>query len=57
VIDFEPTEEQTLIRETVGEFARSEMRPRAREADEAGKIPSEILSRAHELGLVANGLP
>ncbi len=57
MIDFEPTEEQALIRETVGEFARGEIRPRAREADEAGKIPSEVLSRAHELGLVANGLP
>jgi acyl-CoA dehydrogenase len=57
VIDFEPTEEQALIRETVSDFAMSEIRPRAREADEAGKIPSDVLSRAHELGLVANGLP
>jgi acyl-CoA dehydrogenase len=57
VIDFEPSEEQTLIRETVGEFARSEIRPRAREADEAAKLPPEVLARAHELGLVANGLP
>jgi alkylation response protein AidB-like acyl-CoA dehydrogenase len=57
VIDFEPTEEQTLIRETVGEFAKSEIRPRARDADEAAKLPPEVLARAHELGLVANGLP
>jgi alkylation response protein AidB-like acyl-CoA dehydrogenase len=57
VIDFEPTEEQALIRDTVAEFARSELRPRARECDEAGKIPHEVLLRAHELGLVANGLP
>jgi len=57
VIDFEPTEEQALIRETVGEFAKSEIRPRARDADETGKLPSEVLSRAHELGLIANGLP
>ncbi len=57
MIDFEPTEEQALIRETVAGFARGEIRPRAREADEAGKIPSDVLSRAHELGLIANGLP
>ncbi|HTO70433.1 MAG TPA: acyl-CoA dehydrogenase family protein [Myxococcota bacterium] len=57
MIDFEPTEEQTLIVETVREFARGELRPRAREADESAKTPSELLARAHELGLVANGLP
>ena len=57
MIDFEPTEEQALIRDTVGDFARSEIRPRARESDEAGKIPGDVLSRAHELGLIANGLP
>jgi len=57
VIDFEPTEEQTLIRDTVADFALREIRPRAREADEAGKLPGDVLSRAHELGLVANGLP
>ena len=57
MIDFEPSEEQVLIGETVREFARGELRPRAREADESAKAPSELLSRAHELGLVANGLP
>jgi alkylation response protein AidB-like acyl-CoA dehydrogenase len=34
-----------------------ELRPRARECDEAAKLPGEVLVRAHELGLVANGLP
>jgi len=57
VIDFEPTEEEALIAETVREFARSEIRPLAREADEAAKTPAELLVRAHELGLVAHGLP
>jgi acyl-CoA dehydrogenase len=57
VIDFEPTEEQALIADTVREFAKSELRPLAREADEAAKTPSEVLLRAHELGLVAHGLP
>lgn len=57
MIDFEPTEEQALIRDTVAEFARGEIRPRARDADESGKIPEDVLARAHELGLIANGLP
>ena len=57
MIDFEPSEDQALIAETVREFARAELRPRARESVESAKVPSELLSRAHELGLVANGLP
>jgi acyl-CoA dehydrogenase len=57
LIDFEPSEEQQLIVETVRNFAENEIRPRARECDESGKLPEEVLSQAHELGLVANALP
>lgn len=57
MIGFEPSEEQQLIVETVRQFADKEIRPNARECDESGKIPDGVLARAHELGLVANGLP
>jgi alkylation response protein AidB-like acyl-CoA dehydrogenase len=57
VIDFEPSDEQKLVVETVRAFAASEVRPRAREAYEARKLPDAALLRAHELGLVANSLP
>jgi alkylation response protein AidB-like acyl-CoA dehydrogenase len=57
MIDFEPTEEQALIRETVRQFAENEIRPRARECDEADALPADVLAASHELGLVANGLP
>jgi alkylation response protein AidB-like acyl-CoA dehydrogenase len=57
VIDFEPTEEQALIVDTVRQFAAHEIRPRAREADETGSLPKDVLEQAHELGLVANALP
>src|SRR3989304_1004882 len=57
VIDFEPTDEQKLVIETVRNFAASEVRPRAREAFEARKLPEDALARAHELGLVASALP
>jgi alkylation response protein AidB-like acyl-CoA dehydrogenase len=57
VIDFEPTDEQQLIVETVRQFARGEIRPKARECEEAAKIDPEILGRAHELGFTANALP
>ena len=57
MIDFEPSEEQALIIETVRQFAENEIRPLSREADEAAAPPATVLEAAHELGLVANGLP
>lgn len=57
MIDFEPTEEQALIIETVHQFAENEIRPRGRETDESGEPPAALLAAAHELGLVANALP
>lgn len=57
MIDFEPNEEQQLIIETVRQFAEQEIRPIARECDESAKVPDALLRQAHELGLVANGLP
>jgi alkylation response protein AidB-like acyl-CoA dehydrogenase len=57
MIDFEPTEEQALVTETVRQFAENEIRPQARECDEAAALPREVLDTAHELGLIANGLP
>ena len=57
MIDLEPTEEQALIIETVRQFAENEIRPLAREADEAGTPPASVVEAAHELGLVANALP
>jgi alkylation response protein AidB-like acyl-CoA dehydrogenase len=56
VIDFDPSEEQQLIAETVRQFARNEVRPRARDCDEAAKLPAELLQEAHALGLVANAI-
>jgi acyl-CoA dehydrogenase len=56
LIDFEPSEEQQLILDTVRQFAGQEIRPRARECEESGKLPGEVLAQAHELGLVANAL-
>ena len=57
MIDFQPTDEQQLVIDTVRQFAQNEIRPLARECEEAGKLPEKVLSAAHELGLVANALP
>lgn len=54
---FQPTEEQQLIRETVASFAREQIRPVAREADESGQIPSALIHQSWELGLVQSPIP
>jgi alkylation response protein AidB-like acyl-CoA dehydrogenase len=56
VIDFDPSEEQQLIVDTVRQFAQNEVRTHARECDEAGKLAIETLEEAHALGLCANSL-
>jgi acyl-CoA dehydrogenase len=57
MIDFELTEEQQMIRDTVGAFARDEMRPAARPADESAKGPTDLIDRLWQLGAVQSAIP
>jgi alkylation response protein AidB-like acyl-CoA dehydrogenase len=57
MISFQPTEEQEVAREAMHEFAKSALRPAARECDEASKLPEALLAQAAELGLVSTQLP
>jgi alkylation response protein AidB-like acyl-CoA dehydrogenase len=57
MVNFTPTDEQQLIRETVAGFAREVLRPQAREADEHSQVPPQVVERAWELGLVQNSIP
>ncbi len=54
-MDFELTEEQRMVRDMVREFAQGEVAPRAREIDEKGEFPHDIIRQMGELGLM--GLP
>jgi short/branched chain acyl-CoA dehydrogenase len=54
-VDFDLSDEQRLIRETVRDFARSEVAPVAGELDRTKTFPYEIVSRMAELGLM--GIP
>ncbi len=56
MIDFQPTEEQQLIVETVRQFAANELRPIARACSESRELPSKVLAQAHELGLIAGSI-
>lgn len=57
MISFGPTEEQSLVVETLKRFAAEVLRPAARAADEAEKLPEAVLQQAWELGLAATQIP
>jgi acyl-CoA dehydrogenase len=57
MLSFELSEEQQMIRDTVGAFAREQIRPAARPADESGEIPPALVAQAWQLGLVQGPIP
>jgi alkylation response protein AidB-like acyl-CoA dehydrogenase len=54
-MDFDLTQEQQLVRDTVREFAREQVAPVAEELDRESRFPYELVERLGELGLM--GLP
>jgi hypothetical protein len=57
LFDLTPSDEQQLLRDSVGEFARQRLRPAATDADDACATPTELLAQANELGLTMVGVP
>jgi alkylation response protein AidB-like acyl-CoA dehydrogenase len=51
------TEEETMLRDTVRQFAQQEIAPRVRAMDEAQKLDGDILRQMFELGLMAIEAP
>jgi butyryl-CoA dehydrogenase len=56
-VDFDLTEEQELLRQTVREFAKTQIAPGAAERDEAARFPSELIPQLAELGLLGIQIP
>src|ERR687897_457479 len=54
-MDFDLTDEQRLLRDTVRDFARKEVAPVAEELDRTKAFPYELVSKMGELGLM--GIP
>jgi short-chain 2-methylacyl-CoA dehydrogenase len=54
-VDFQLTDEQRLLRDTVRDFARAEVAPVAEELDRTKSFPYEIVAKMGELGLM--GIP
>jgi len=56
-MDFELTEEQTLVRDTARDFAAREIAPKAADLDKTGRWPAEILAKMSELGFLGMAIP
>src|SRR5262245_33546104 len=56
-MDFRLTEDQTLLRRSVREFAETEMRPHVREWDETQHFPIELVPKLGALGLMGIQVP
>ncbi|HHT9124245.1 MAG TPA: acyl-CoA dehydrogenase [Candidatus Brocadiia bacterium] len=56
-MDFSLTEEQRLLKETVRDFAQTEIKPFALKWDKTGEFPSNVLKKAAQLGLMGIFIP
>jgi len=51
-VDFQFSDEQRMLRDTVRDFAESEIAPHVMKYDESQEFPREVMARAGELGLL-----
>ena len=54
-MDFELDDERRLLRDTVRDFARGEVAPRAGELDRTKSFPYELVAQMGGLGLMGKG--
>jgi acyl-CoA dehydrogenase len=57
MISFELTDDQKALQEKARKFAQEEMAPRAREFDESGEYPIDIMKKAFDIGLMNDNIP
>jgi alkylation response protein AidB-like acyl-CoA dehydrogenase len=57
MISFDPTEDQQLIINTVSDFAKTTLSPRAREFEKLRAVPEEVRKAAQEMGLSGAQVP
>jgi butyryl-CoA dehydrogenase len=56
-MNFDLTDEQKLLRQTIRDFAEKQVAPGAAERDEAARFPTELIPRMAELGLFGLMIP
>jgi alkylation response protein AidB-like acyl-CoA dehydrogenase len=56
-VNFELTEDQTLIREMIRDFAWSEIKPHAKLLEDSHQFPAELLKKLAALGILGMSIP
>lgn len=54
---FEPDEEQKMLIDAVTRYAENDLRPAARDAEEEGQLPAELIEKGWELGVLQASVP
>lgn len=54
---FEPTDEQKMLIDAINRYAVNDLRKKARDAEEEGKIPQDLIEKGWELGLLQASIP
>jgi acyl-CoA dehydrogenase len=57
MFSFEPTEEQKMLVETINRYASSDLRIKARDAEEEGELPPNLIEKGWELGFLQASIP
>jgi isovaleryl-CoA dehydrogenase len=57
MIEYPLSNEQKMLKETIRDFVKSEINPRAKEIDEAAKFPLDIFKKISDLGFVGAAIP
>src|SRR3712207_2619730 len=57
LFDLTPTDEQEMLRDSFGEFAKEKLREAAPQADHDAVAPEELMAQASELGIAMLGVP
>lgn len=57
MIEFEPTEDQRLMQDSIAQFAKATLAPRIREFERLRALPDDVLRAGHEIGLSLLTLP
>jgi alkylation response protein AidB-like acyl-CoA dehydrogenase len=54
---FEPTEEQRMLLDAVERYATNDLRVAARDAEETGELPGDLVEKGWELGVLQASIP
>jgi alkylation response protein AidB-like acyl-CoA dehydrogenase len=54
---FEPSEEQKMLIEAINRYAVNDLRKKARDAEESGHLPEDLIEKGWELGLLQASIP